>query len=71
MVVLMHSVSLVSASEGSFRVAGRDLLIAVASFSAEQRSWATQTSVVAARGLGLPAVCGILSDQGLNLGPLH
>lgn len=71
MVVLVHGISLVSVREGSSRVAGHVLLIAVAPFSAELRSWATQTSVVAARGLGLPAVRGILSDQGSNLGPLH
>ena len=69
--VLVRGTSPVSVSAGSSRVAGRALLIAAAPFSAERRSWATQASVVAARGLALPAVCGVLSDQGLRSRPLH
>ena len=69
--VLVRGISPVSVSEGSSRVAGRALLIAAAPFSAERRSWATQASVVAARGLAPPAVCGVLSDQGLSSRPLH
>ena len=69
--VLVRGISPVSVSAGSSRVAGRALLIAAARFSAERRSWATQASVVAARGLALPAVCGVLSDQGLSSRPLH
>ena len=56
-------------SFSSSPVAGPAPLIAAAPYSAEHESWATQASVAAARGLGRPAVCGILTDQGSNSCP--
>ena len=68
---MLCGLSLVAVMWGCSPVAVHGIHIAVPSFVAGHRLQGVQASVIAAHRLSCSAACGISSDQGLNLCPLH